>query len=199
MSIDALPYHDPEPSDAERTAADTLITRILPSHLPPHPSLPSYSEWSPSSMLMQQELDRVSRGEKLSAIDLTRYEDIEAPESHDLNAWRLSMDRNIVAAAAMKAREENLEMLKTFGVNAWSMHVYQMEQSLKKVEEELLQARQETEKLNIARKKAQVEAGLRLAVLDEKWRSLISSNIEVSVACALLKQRESANGGDKNR
>lgn len=188
MSIDALPYHDSQLTEEQRSAVDALIAREVPQHRPPHPSLPQISEWRPRSDLIRQELDRVASGTKLNALDVSRYEDIEPPSTEDLSLWRAAMDRNIVAAAAMNSREENLELLKQYGTNAWSMHVFQLEQSLKLIEEELLQTRRETEQINIARKRSQLQAGQELTRLDEKWRSLVSGNIEVNVACALLEQ-----------
>lgn len=188
FAVDSLPYYDQAPSEEERDAVDALVAKETPSHTRLHPSIPDHGDWSPSSGLIQQELERVGRGEKLQATDLSRYEDVEAPESRDLKDWRSAFRRNVVAASCMSGRGDNLALMKLLGQNAWTMHVYQLEYKLKTMEAELMAARQETELINADRKKAQLSAGARLSELDEKWRALVSGNLETSVACAVLEQ-----------
>lgn len=189
--VDSLPYYDAEPTEAEREAVDALVEAEIPRYTPLHPSLQQQQEveWTPSSLLIQQEIDRIKRGEKLQAIDLSRYEDIEMPQTASLKDYRCATRRNIVAATAMVSRSDNLALLKSLGSNAWTMHVHQVEYSLKQVESELLALRQDVDQVNIDRKKSQVAAGERLSELEERWRSLISGNLELNVACLVL-QRE---------
>lgn len=184
--VDALPYYDPEPTDEERDAVDDIIAKMIPPNLPLHPSSTTSPEWHPKSDLIQQELDRIQRREPLKAIDLSRYEDVEPPATESLQDWRDTMNRNVIASEAMQSRSDNLSLIKTLGSNAWTMHVYQLEYALKQVEEELLHIQSRTEKINVDRKRAQLEAGAMLTQLSERWRHLLSSNLEVSVACAVL-------------
>ncbi|CCG83059.1 BCAS2 domain protein [Taphrina deformans PYCC 5710] len=185
--IDALPYYDSEPSESDRDAVDSLVEKEIPQHTPLHPSIAIRDEWQPSSPLLQQGLDRVKRGEALRAIDLARYEQVEAPVMDDIQDWRDALRRNIVAADAMNSRSDNLTLLKSLGTNAWTVHVHQLEYSLKQVESELLAVRQETEQVNIERSRAQTSAGDHLTELTERWRSLLSSNLELNVANAVLQ------------
>lgn len=193
--IDSLPYHDKEPSEAIRDAVDVLVERETPTHRPLHPSITPRDEWRPSSTILQQELDRVERGEKLHAIDLSRYEDVDVPATDTIQAWRDVIRRNIVAADAMTSRADNLSILKSLGANAWTMHVHQLEYALKQVESELLACKQDTEQVNVERKRSQLAAGERLTELDQRWRTLVSGNLELSVACAVLTQEIEALGG----
>lgn len=185
--IDSLPYYDKEPSDAERDTVDVLIEREMGRPKGLHPSVANTEEWLPSSTIMRQELDRVSKGDKLQAIDLARYEDVEAPDTDDIQAWQEAIDRNIVASNAMSSRMDNLSLLKSYGSNAWTMHVYQIEYALRQVESELLAVRQATEQINIERKRAQLAAGEELTHLTSRWRELVSGNLELSVACTVLE------------
>lgn len=185
--VDSLPYYDEEVSEAERDAVDLLVQRELAKIGSLHPSIAPAEDWSPSSVLMQQELDRVARGEKLEAIDLSRYEDVEAPDTENIQDWRDAVDRNIIATDAMSSRMDNLSLLKSHGPNAWTMHVFQLEFALKQVESELLALRQATEQVNVDRKRAQLAVGEDLTHLGARWKELISANLEVNVACAVLE------------
>ena len=188
MSIDALPYYDTEPTEEERDAADLLVEHELPSFRPLHPAIKDSSEWQPKSLLMRQELLRCEQRGDMNAVDLTRYEDVELPVTRELEAFRDVLKRNIVVSDSMSARQENLAMLKSLGPNAWTLHVFQLEYMLKQLETELLTVRRQTELVNVERKKVQTVAGERLSALDDRWRALISSNLELSVANAVLEQ-----------
>ncbi|ORY77038.1 Pre-mRNA-splicing factor SPF27 [Protomyces lactucae-debilis] len=183
--VDALPYYDTEPTDEERDAVDALIEAELPKKQPLHPSLQATKEWQPRSKLIQQELVRAASGERLAAIDLTRYQDLQlSEETTDLPAL---MRRNVIAVEAMKTRLDNLSLLKQFGANAWIYHVFKLEQQLKGLERALQATQQETEQLNAQRKREQIKAGERIGDLTEKWRATVSGNLELSVACAMLE------------
>lgn len=187
-TLGSLPYYDQEPSDAERDAVDVLVAREMPINAPMHPSISPIDDTLLSSTLIHAEFDRVIEGQKMTAIDLPRYENIAAPEGTTINGWRDAVRRNIVAADAMRNRLDNLSMLKSLGPNAWTTHVFQLEYALKQIESELLAARRETEQVNVERKRAQTIAGEELTKLDEKWRALVSGNLELGVACAVLAQ-----------
>ena len=172
----------------ERAAVDLLVNESLPRVTLPHPKLPPYTELVPSSTLMQQELHRINKGQKLDAIDLKRYEDLALPTNREqLDAWRQIAKRHIVASEALSGRIENLDLLKSFGAIAWTTHLYQLEFSLQQMEAELLTLRQQVERVNVERKQSQLAAGEKLSLLDHKWRELVSSNLEVSIACTLLE------------
>lgn len=186
-TLDSLPYYDQEPTEEERDAVDILVSREMRSNTTIHPSISTLNDdLYFSQCLINKEHERVAQGKKLSAIDLSRYEDIIAPESTAIQDWRDAVIRNIVAADAMRDRQDNLSLLKSLGTNAWTTHVYQLEYALKQIESELLAIRQRTERVNVERKGAQTVAGENLTKLDERWRALVSGNLELSVACAVL-------------
>lgn len=187
-SIPSLPYYDPEPTDEERDLVDALILQQIVPQKSLHPSIADRDEWKSSSALINAELERIASGKKLDAIDLSRYESVDVPNESDSQALHDAVTRGIVASNAMADRIDNLSLLKSFGSNAWTMHVYHLEQELRSVEADLQDVRGYIDQVNRERKVAQIGAGQRLTELTDRWKHLVSSNLELNIACAMLER-----------
>ncbi|KAI8956630.1 Pre-mRNA-splicing factor SPF27 [Daldinia sp. FL1419] len=188
---ESLPYVDPEPTPAERAAAESLIAveqkpspdLVLISRLPPLPE-PSFSP------LMIAELERIATRKPLRAIDLSRY---EAPGSSDVSSnpaeLQNELSRAYTAATYLSSRHTHLQLLDTFGKNAWLVGNWQLEAELRELERELETAKKEIDVVNIQRKRIQDEVGGELKGLDETWKRGVGRVLETEIATEGLRQQ----------
>lgn len=167
---------------------DALILEQLDPQERLHPSIVDRHVWEPSSELIKAELERIASGRKLDAIDLSRYESVDVQTKDSDQERQSAVRRSIVASNAMADRIDNLSLLKSFGPNAWTLHVYQLEQGLRSIETELQEVRSQIDQVNRERKGAQTAAGEKLTELSERWRHLVSGNLELNIACAMLER-----------
>ncbi|ODQ50325.1 hypothetical protein SAICODRAFT_21810 [Saitoella complicata NRRL Y-17804] len=185
-SYDSLPYADP-PLDL--TPAQSLIATEL-GKIPTtaHPLLPPSEPWSPSSPLMQQELDRVARKEPLNAIDLSKYSAPTMPGPNaSINEWKSALHQAYIAATALSLRSTDLSLLKSYGQNAWLIHLEQLSSLLLAHERQLETLREEVKAVNVERKRRQVEAKGLIEELEGRWRRLVRGVVEVEVAGVVLE------------
>lgn len=138
---------------------------------------------------------RIGRGEKSAGIDLSRYEDIAAPvldpsATPDTvrDAWRDALARNVVAREAMRGRLDDLALLDRYGGNVRAVAAEAGEQRLRAAEQLLRGTRRETELLNGKRRREQETTGVELETLSKRWRQLVSDNIEIAAANAVLER-----------
>lgn len=198
---ESLPYIDAEPTAAERTAAQKLITLELnnKSLADPekHPSLPSLPPQT-YSPLITQEFTRIENKEPLRAIDLKRYESLDAPETSDLASWRESLSRAYISQTYLRQRAANLTLLESHGKNAWLIGNSQLEDLLKDVERELAERKTEIDNVVLSRQGAQESVGGEIKGLEEAWKRGVGRVLETEVAAegvrreVLERRREGA-------
>ncbi|KAI0108124.1 Pre-mRNA-splicing factor SPF27 [Daldinia grandis] len=191
---ESLPYVDSEPTSAERAAAGSLIAQEQQSSDSPSPSpfnlppLPS-PKFTPA---ITDELTRIASKQPLRAIDLTRYEasDID-PSSTSFDPPRLEteLSRAYTAATYLSGRHTHLQLLDSFGKNAWLVGNWQLEAELRDLERELDAAKKEIDVVNIQRKRVQDEVGGELKGLDEAWRLGVGKVLETEIATERLRQQ----------
>ncbi|KAE8454072.1 hypothetical protein EG329_007850 [Mollisiaceae sp. DMI_Dod_QoI] len=181
---ESLPYIDAEPTPSQRSAAQLLISQEvgdLKEEL--HPSIPPLLP-STLSPLMEAELERISRGEKLSAIDLARYEALDAPSSDEKSpdAWREALQRAYISQSYLSSRLTNLSLLEKYGKNAWLVGNAQLEDILRGLERELDERKKEIDLVVVERKTAQEAVGGEMKGLEEGWKRGVGRVLEVEVA-----------------
>ncbi|KAL8392024.1 hypothetical protein RB595_002289 [Gaeumannomyces hyphopodioides] len=198
---ESLPYVDPDPTPAQRAAAQALIDAELDaSPAPPtgdHPDLPA--AYAPRfTPALEAELARVAgsadpaKPTPLRAIDTKRYEaqdddDDESPPK-DPAALEASLGRAHTLHAYLRLRREHLALLDApEGRNAWLVGNWQLEAELKAVEAELAAARRSVDATALRRRRAQDEAAPELRGLEESWRKGVGQAIEVEVAAVALR------------
>ncbi|KAI1642452.1 Pre-mRNA-splicing factor SPF27 [Daldinia loculata] len=189
---ESLPYVDPEPTPAERAAAESLIAQEQqssdspsPSNLPPLPS----PKFTPA---ITGELTRIASKQPLRAIDLTRYEasDIDlSSTSSDPSHLQTELSRAYTAATYLSGRHTHLQLLDSFGKNAWLVGNWQLEAELRDLERDLDAAKKEIDVVNIQRKRVQDEVGGELKGLDEAWRRGVGKVLETEIATEGLRQQ----------
>ncbi|KAI1773442.1 Pre-mRNA-splicing factor SPF27 [Hypoxylon cercidicola] len=191
---ESLPYVDPEPTAAERAAAESLIAQEQGLSTPdPQPVAVAPANFSP---LITGELERIGAKQPLDAIDLARYEADAASSSpsssslpSDPSALRAALSRAYAAATYLSGRRAHLQLLDAYGKNAWLVGNWQLEAELRGLERELEEARREVDLVNIRRRRAQDDAAGEIRGLDGAWRRGVGKVLETEVATEELRQR----------
>ncbi|KAG5519061.1 hypothetical protein PMAC_002147 [Pneumocystis sp. 'macacae'] len=186
---DSLPYHDGNLSKKEKAKVDMLIAKEIPKDLPLHPLVHKYMEWNPSSKLIEEELKRVECGQKLDAIDLSRYTSFKEPTMSNKESWIDAINKSLISFEFLKGRIENLHLLDEFGKNSWLLYLEQLEHYLRQLETYLLTLQDEISILNKERKKFQTEGmGLELKRLENEFYHFIRRIFDVEIANLLLEK-----------
>ncbi|RYO85281.1 hypothetical protein DL766_009024 [Monosporascus sp. MC13-8B] len=194
---ESLPYIDPEPTPAERSAAEALIAAELSSspstdQRPPAAGLPALREpvFSP---LIAQELERVASQQKLEAIDKSRY---EAPDPSTVSSLsspdelRETLSRAYATSTYLRGREAHLQLLEAHGRNAWLVGNWSgLEAETAALERELAAARREIDRVNVRRRQAQDEAAGELRGLEDAWRRGVGRVLEAEAAAEALRRQ----------
>ncbi|KAI0134149.1 Pre-mRNA-splicing factor SPF27 [Xylariales sp. AK1849] len=195
---ESLPYIDREPTASERAAADSLIEAELSANPEKSSALPPLQE-PQFSLLVTAELERIASKQPLSAIDLKRYEEQDAPSSSDPSALQTALSKAYTASTYLAARQTHLSLLDSFGKNAWLIANWQTESELAVLERELAQTKTQIEVVNNGRRRAQDEVGGELRGLEESWKRGIGRVLETEIAVEKLKrevlERRRAGGG----
>jgi len=190
---------DADPTPQTRAQISALVNAELsPSYTTiPHPLLPSPP--SPKfSPLIEAELARVALKDPLDAIDTSRYEALEPPASTDptsdetrpqlLEEWRSTLRKAYTSSTYLSNRLQNLALLEQFGKNAWLVGNHQLEEILKGIEKELVEARVEVERVEAERRAVQEGVKGEMEGLDEGWRKGVGRLVEVLVAGEEVRQ-----------
>lgn len=77
---------------------------------------------------------------------------------------------------------KNVELLRRYGANLWRLHNYQQEAMAAFEQREADEISEETDRLNRARRDAQLRVGDKLSVLQNRWAGLVSKNLSLSAA-----------------
>jgi len=186
---ESLPYIDREPTLFERSAAQSLIDAELSSSSQTpteHPNLPTFAPIHLSSLVEVEHL-RISRGEKLAGIDVSRYEALSPPEDdakgdEALDVWRKALAQAYTSKSYLSGRVDNLMLLERFGKNAWLISNSQQEDILRGLERELSEAKTAIDVLAVERRNAQEAVGGEIRGLDEGWRRGVGRVLETEVA-----------------
>lgn len=198
---------DAPPSAAALATAQTLIAAditsagIDPSQ--PHPSLiPAISSYTPqfaASVEKEHERLQLDPSSKLAAIDLKRYEDLEAPPNTTptsdedrpelLERWNAALKKAHTSSEYVQGRLIQLGLLEKFGKNSWLVGNSQLEHVLKALEAELADVRKEQENTEVTRRGQQESVGGELTTLEETWKTGVGRVLETEVAAEGLKQQ----------
>ncbi|KAF8471148.1 breast carcinoma amplified sequence 2-domain-containing protein [Kalaharituber pfeilii] len=174
FSHDSLPYIDPLLPPSILAAAQVLLDSEIPPEATttPHPSLPPLPELT-FPPLFQAELERVASGAPITGgIDLSRYDPGDTPPPLPVPG-NDTISPLLTSAHHLTTRNTNLNLLSTFGKNAWLIHNAQLEDQLRACESELLTVKVECD--NLQR-------------LERKWREGVGKVLETEVAAEELRR-----------
>jgi pre-mRNA-splicing factor SPF27 len=185
---DSLPYIDPEPTPAQRAAAQALIDAELqlqdssPSttKISSHPSLPALR---PSTLtpLLTLEMERISSNAPLTSIDLTRY---ESPTSSNAASppTPQTLTRAHIAQTYLHLRTQHLTLLSQFGKNAWLISNAQSEDVLRGLEMELELTKREIDNVVLERRGLQEGKRGEIEGLGMMWKRGVGRVLETESA-----------------
>jgi pre-mRNA-splicing factor SPF27 len=182
-------------------AADMKSAGIDMSH--PHPSIiPAIAAYTPQySSAIEQEHARLQADptSKLSAIDLKRYEDLEAPPNTTptsdedrpelLARWNDALNRAHTSSGYVQSRLTELGLLEKFGKNQWLVGNAQSEDILKALEAELAVITKEKADVHQTRQTQQESVAGELKILEETWSAGVGKVLQTQVAAEALKQQ----------
>lgn len=142
----------------------------------------------------RDELDKLVQGKALERNPLFDASKFSIPDPENGSKatpeeWKEALDNARIQLGAQLVRSENVSLLKTYGVNAWRLHAFNVEADAKRAEAALEQVEQETNALNRVRRDAQLSASdvrpstkHQLDQASSKWSTLVSNTLQISVA-----------------
>lgn len=167
-----------------------------------HPALIPAAAYTPTfSPALEQEHARLQADatSKLSAIDLARYEDLEAPPNTSptsdedkpelLAQWTAALKKAYTSSEYVNARLTELGLIEKFGKNAWLIGNSQQEDILKSIEAELADVRKQKEDVEALRRQQQESVHGEIKTLEETWKRGVGRVLETEVAAEGLKQQ----------
>jgi len=190
--LDALPYSDEGYDDPSREAAAKLIeeevkryhsTKNYLEHMPGN----EHEKWeTPAMKTMFERLDSRQPAEMLS---MKRCELPQPPagQKHDVSAWMDAVNNSRSQLEHQEIRIINLELLRDYGCNSWTLYLQQLAQISEQQQGKLHGLKQQIQDTNWARKREHLEAGAKLDNLHTDWIELVRKNYEVERACAELE------------
>ncbi|KAJ3055175.1 hypothetical protein HK097_011329 [Rhizophlyctis rosea] len=191
--IDSLPYVDGEISPEYQAYVDQLIVEeVKRGPAITTSALPVSVELFKNNPILQAELARVSRGEKLSALDLSRLR-LEPPTASSPNTQPTSADWERAIQNSQSQLEHqwnrliNLELMNKFGSNAWRLHNYQMDHAVAGVKKVADSNKEEIMSVNKQRKSEQIKAGNALSGMELRRGELLGRVLQVDLASASLE------------
>ena len=189
--ITSLPYIEAEYDTQElRSEANRLVRAEMDTFTPPD-YLGGIAEVDLGlSKLVQQEIERIERGEELPSISMDRYR-LPQPSTEQQGsetAWRSALDNAHAQLEHQHSRILNLELAKKFGTNAWRAHVNTLSSMQRTAERELSAKRRQCEELNVRRKTVQRQQGELITRLTRKRRELVGKNFALNRAIAEVER-----------
>lgn len=167
-----------------------------------HPALIPATQYAPKfSAALEQEHARVQAdpNSKFSAIDLARYEDLDAPPNTSptsdedrpevLAQWDSALRKAYTSSEYVNARLTELGLLEKFGKNAWLIGNSQQEDILKGIEADLADVRKQHEEVEAMRRQQQESVHGEIKTLEETWKQGVGRVLEAEVAAEGLKQQ----------
>ena len=125
----------------------------------------------------------------LRALDTSRYA-LKAPSGDDetsVEAWTSSCNLANALVEAQYDRLINLELLNSFGQNAWKIHAFQLEAMSTSLDRTLVTRQLALDDLNRRRMMEQAKAHHSLTSLDYKYNEVSQKNLHLSLAIAALE------------
>ncbi|CAK7234034.1 hypothetical protein SBRCBS47491_008814 [Sporothrix bragantina] len=191
---ESLPYIDPEPTPAQREAAEALVAaeRATVPDDPHHALLQPLYEPNLTPFMkaeVQRHADAKAKGAKpepLRAIDMSRYEmDEDTPEGSEATAAAVA--RAYTSQTYLRGRRAHLALLDRFGRNAWLVSNWHAEADLKALEAGLAETRKAVDLVTVQRQRAQNDAAGELQSLEETWRTGVGRVLETEAAAEELR------------
>ncbi|KAJ7139796.1 Pre-mRNA-splicing factor SPF27 [Mycena epipterygia] len=186
--LESLPYYDNDleqfPSLKEKVDRELAREPKPPTTL--HPRVPPPYQLFAKNPLLQAELTRVESHQEFPPLDTLRYQ-LPAPAAPGTDdEWQAALKNAHAQLEHQRMRQTNLTLLQTYGPNAWRIHNYLLEATVKQTEQALEELKQLTVDVNRERKNMQTRLGKQLNSLETRWTELISNVLQIELANVAL-------------
>ncbi|KAK7064502.1 Pre-mRNA splicing factor [Favolaschia claudopus] len=186
--LDSLPYYDNDleqfPSLKEKVDREFARQPKPPTTL--HPRVPPAYELFAKNPLLKAELERVESHVEAQKLDTLRYQ-LPAPSASGTDEeWQAALKNAHAQLEHQRMRQTNLTLLQTYGSNAWRIHNYLLESTVKQAEGALEELKEKTVEVNRERKNMQTKLGNQLNSLETRWTELISNVLQIELANVAL-------------
>jgi pre-mRNA-splicing factor SPF27 len=168
---------------ADQLASNTDTTTLHPSI----PSIPS-PHFTPLITAAHARLASSSTSKPPSALDLTRYESLDAPPpGAPSETWTSTLNHAATSAQYLRLRETNLALLEAYGKNAWLVGNSRLEDELKALEAAVAAKAVEGENLARERREGEMAVAAEMKSLEETWRVGVGRMLEAQAAAEGLR------------
>ncbi|KAL5262244.1 hypothetical protein ACHWQZ_G007835 [Mnemiopsis leidyi] len=191
--IDALPYTD-EGYEDEKVRESAA--RLIEEEVKRYHSTKNYLEHMPGNLhekwetpVMRTMFERLDARQPNEMLSMKRCELPQPPpgQKHDVSAWLSAVSNSRAQLEHQDVRLGNLELLKEYGCNSWTLYLQQLQRLSESQQAKLHALRQNIQDTNWARKREHTEAGNMLHKLEGEWLELVGKNYAVERACAELE------------
>ncbi|WVW79225.1 hypothetical protein I302_101191 [Kwoniella bestiolae CBS 10118] len=188
--IDSLPYYDKHLDDPHlKSAAQALIEaelRRTPQINDNDERLPVSVDVFPKSKQLHNLLSQYP-SKPIRSIDPTKYQPPTVPDEPSLGELENAERQSKIAEGHMALRIENTSLLSQYAPNAWLIRNFQLNSQISELTSTLDQLKEQIVDVNRSRRVYQEEKGGQIGKLEGKWQDLISSNVQLEMACGALE------------
>nr|GAT49730.1 pre-mRNA splicing factor [Mycena chlorophos] len=186
--FDSLPYYDNDldqfPGLREKVDREFAREAKPPAAL--HPRVPPPIALFEKNPLLKAELERVESHQPFPRLDTLRYQLPAPPTPGSDEEWKNALKNAQAQLEHQRIRQTNLQLLQTYGSNAWRIHNYLLENTVKQTEKALEEMKELTVEVNRERKNTQTRLGKELNSLETRWTELISNVLQIELANSAL-------------
>lgn len=192
--IDALPYID---QGYDEPGVKEAVFQMIEDETKRYKATKNYLEFLPplnltsyETEIMKNEMERIANQQRMELLSMKRYElpDPRPGKGNDLKAWIESVSNSEAQLEHQLNRITNLDLMNTYGCEAWIAYNEVLTRMLKKLQNELEQLKKDLQEINWQRKRIQTSTGEKLNNLEIAWVGLVSKNFEIERACVQLEQ-----------
>ncbi|WWC73200.1 uncharacterized protein I206_107166 [Kwoniella pini CBS 10737] len=187
--IDSLPYYDKQLDDPSlKAAAQSLIEaelRNTPQINDNDERIPKSIDVFPKSSELSSLLNEYPK-KTIKSIDPTKYQPPSISSESTLEELKEAEKLSKISEGHMTLRLENTNLLSNYSPNAWLIRNFQLSSQVKELEESLNQIKEEIININRNRRIYQEDKGKLLNKYENKWQDLISSNVQLEMACKAM-------------
>ncbi|RXK35604.1 pre-mRNA-splicing factor SPF27 [Tremella mesenterica] len=189
-NIDALPYYDKQIDDPHfKAKAQALIEaemRSTPKVEVDDPRLPPQTEIFSKSSGLRELLDNYNE-HPIRGIDVSKYAPPQANPNESLDELKEIEKRGWIGEGHMALRNENVQILSTYGPNAWLVRNYQLSTQLTELQAAVTEMKERVTELNRARRVFQEDTGQHLSRLEGRWQDLVGATVQLEMACGAME------------
>ncbi|PFH60407.1 hypothetical protein XA68_11029 [Ophiocordyceps unilateralis] len=181
---DSLPYIETEPSPSARASAQALLAAEEKTQPAPALFPPAYRV--KLTKALTAEVERIASKQSSVPLPLSRYEAQEPPAS---DAVRPALEAAYVSAAYLAARARNLDLLDSYGPNAWLLHNYHLDSLRQRLDSQRAAVAADIDVVNARRQALQMDAKPELDALEAEWKRTLAQVLETELdVCRLEAQ-----------